>query len=256
VGLHSLRAVSEDDLSTIVQSVGDLDPGAPIHLHISEQMKEVEACHEISGARPIDWLLDHAPVDGAWTLIHATHGSRAELDRVAASGAVIGLCPTTEANLGDGAFPLDAFLRSGGRVAIGSDSQTSIDPREELRWLEYQQRLSAGTRIAFAHPRSGSTGRGLLDHAWQGGSRSAGRAVGALAPGSRADWIVLDPDHPTLVGQEGDALLDAWVFSGNRSPIAETWVGGHRVVESGGHRSRDAIEERYRAAVRRIVARI
>lgn len=252
LALHSLRAVSPTDLDQVVASVLNSDALAPIHIHIAEQVREVESSVSSCGATPVEWLFDHVDVDSRWTLIHATHTTPTELARIASSHAVVGLCPTTEANLGDGYFRLAEFLASGGVFAIGSDSHISVDPREELRWLEYHERLRGACRNVVMHPDSGSIGRGLLEHAYRGGAQSVARPVGRLAPGARADWVVLDPSHPTLVGRDRDQLLNGWVFAGNRSPILETWVGGHRLVEEGHHRHREEIAERFRRVIRKI----
>jgi formimidoylglutamate deiminase len=200
----------------------------------------------------VDWLLDHAPVSARWCLVHATHATADELGRVARAGAVVGLCPTTEANLGDGVFALRDHLDAGGALGIGSDSHASVSPVEELRWLEYAQRLTRRERTIAADPAHGSTARSLLEHAWRGGAAAVGRSVGALAPGRRADWIVLDPDHPVLAGRERDDLLDAWIFSGNASPVREVWVGGRRVVADGRHAAREEVRSRFVATVERL----
>jgi formimidoylglutamate deiminase len=252
VALHSLRAVPPDDLAPTLAVADAVAPGCPVHIHVAEQEREVEECLEWSGTRPVDWLLDHAPVSARWCLVHATHASGAELGRVARSGAVVGLCPTTEANLGDGIFPLRTLLDAGGAFAIGSDSHASVSPVEELRWLEYGQRLARRERTVTAALPAGSTARTLLEHAWRGGAAAVGRSVGSLSPGRRADWIVLDPDHPVLAGRDRDDLLDAWIFAGNANPVREVWVGGRRVVADGRHPARDEVASRFRRTVERV----
>jgi formimidoylglutamate deiminase len=247
LALHSLRAVPPEDLAVAVEAVRGMDPEIPIHIHVAEQEREVEACVAWSGSRPVEWLLDHAPVDHRWCLIHATHVDGAELDAIAASGAVVGLCPTTEANLGDGIFPFAEYARLGGAWAIGTDSHVGRSPVGELRMLEYGQRLITRTRNVAAAGRHRSTGRTLLEGAWSGGAQASGRRIGRLAPGYRADVVVLDPEHSSLVGRGGDDLLDSWVFSGDASPVREVFVGGQLAVTGGRHVREDEIGAAYRA---------
>lgn len=260
IALHSLRAVTPEELRIAVASVRDLDPEAPIHVHAAEQPAEVEACLEWSGWRPVEWLLEHAPVDGRWCLVHATHLADREVDALARSGAVTGLCPTTEANLGDGLFPLPAYLGCGGRFGIGSDSHVTVSPTEELRWLEYGQRLALGRRGVAAgdgtREGAASTGARLFAGALEGGAAALGQPLGALAPGMRADLVVLDPDHPVLAGREGDATLDAWIVSGDRSPVRDVMVAGAWRVRDGHHPEEERIADRYRDAARRLAAEV
>ncbi len=256
LAFHSLRAVPPEALARVLTTADQGDSGQPVHIHVAEQRREVEACLAWSGQRPVAWLLDHAPVDERWCLVHATHLDDDEVGRLAASDAVAGLCPTTEANLGDGLFRLGDYLAAGGRLGIGSDSQVSVSPVEELRWLEYGQRLSSGRRNVAAGEAERSTARVLLEAAWSGGARASGRAVGRLEVGARADWLVLDPEHPVLVGHEGDRLLDAWIFSGNDSPVTEVWVGGIRVVADGRYLWADEVGARFRGNVRSLVGRL
>lgn len=252
VALHSLRAVAPDDIAACLGGIEHLDPGPPVHIHVAEQMREVEACVEWSGARPVEWLLDNAPVGRSWCLIHSTHVVEPEVEALARSGAVVGLCPSTEANLGDGIFPLADFLGLGGSFGIGSDSHVSVSPVEELRWLEYVQRLTHRERNMAAGHRDASTGAILFARALVEGARALDQRVGILAPGARADWLALDPDHPVLAGREGDDRLDAWIFSGNDSPIRDVMVAGRWVVRDGRHEREEEILERYRAAARRL----
>ena len=244
VAPHSLRAVTPEELAWVV----DLAGPRPIHIHIAEQTAEVEACLAWSGARPIEWLLDHAPVDRRWCLVHATHCTPTEIVGMAASSAVVGLCQTTEANLGDGVFPLHAYLAAGGAFGIGSDSHVSTSPVEEIRWLDYIRRLETRTR--------GATGAGLLDRAVQGGAQAFGIAETALAVGARADLVVLDGDHLALVGRAGPAMLDAWLFNGNANPVKHVMAGGKWVVRDGAHVDGISIAAAFRAAMRRIAAKI
>jgi formimidoylglutamate deiminase len=252
LGLHSLRAVPPADLAVAVEAVRGIDETAPIHLHIAEQLREVEASVAWSGARPVEWLFDHAPVDERWCLVHATHLDDGETDQLARSGAVVGLCPTTEANLGDGVFPLSRYLEAGGSWAVGTDSHVGRSPVSELRMLEYGQRLSAHARNVAAGAQHRSTGRALLDAAWSGGAQACGRAIGRLEPGYRADIVVLDADHPSLVGRDGDDILDSWIFSEDDTPVRDVFVGGRPVVQCGRHASHSEIGAAYAEVVQRL----
>lgn len=247
IAFHSLRAVPEVAMRAVLDALAGED--LPIHIHIAEQVAEVEDCLALRGARPVQWLLDRMPVDGRWTLVHATHLDAAEVRGIARSGATVALCPTTEANLGDGLFPLRDYLDAGGGWSIGSDSHISVSPVEELRWLEYGQRLVSHRRNIAVGEAQPSTGAHLFAQALAGGARSAGRPVGALAPGHRADFIVLDENAPILAGATPDDLLDRWVFSGNRPLVREVFAGGRRVVADGRHIHAERIAERYRVAL-------
>jgi len=248
---HSLRAVTP---SVLTEALAAADAMAPVHIHIAEQTAEVEACLAWSGKRPVAWLLDAVPVDRRWCLVHATHMTTEETARLAASGAVAGLCPTTEANLGDGLFALGDYLAAEGRLGIGSDSNVCMDPAEELRLLEYGQRLSRRARNCAADGPGRSTGARLVRAALAGGAQALGRPIGALAPGLRADLVVLDPAHPSLLGRGGDLWLDGWVFAGPGTPVRDVMVGGHWVVREGFHRSEGAIRAAYAAALGRLLA--
>lgn len=247
---HSLRAVTPESLRAVVTLAGD----GPVHIHAAEQVKEVEDCLAWSGRRPVEWLLGEMPVGERWCLIHATHMTAAETAALARSGAVAGLCPITEANLGDGLFSAVDYLRAGGRLGIGSDSNVQISTAAELRQLEYGQRLHHRGRNLLAGEEGRSTGRRLHDAAAAGGAAAAGRRLGAIAAGHRADLVVLDPEHPALVARSGDAWLDGWVFSGDNAVVREVWAGGRLVVEAGRHVRREALRQRYRAAIRRLLA--
>ncbi len=249
---HSLRAVTPDELAAAIAIAHEIGSDTPIHIHVAEQTREVEGCLAWSGARPVDWLLDHAPVDRRWCAIHATHMSQSEIARLAQCGAVAGLCQTTEANLGDGIFPLRPFLAGGGRFGIGSDSNVGTSPVEELRWLEYSRRLESRARnVAETRP-GASVAASLLRWAATGGTQALGRRAGEIAAGRLADLVVLDTGHPSLVGRRGDAVLDAWVFSGNASPIRDVMVAGRWVVRDGRHVRQDQIAARFAAAMRRL----
>ncbi|MFV0886254.1 formimidoylglutamate deiminase [Metapseudomonas otitidis] len=234
---HSLRAVTPDQLATVLAAE---DGARPIHIHIAEQQKEVDDCLAWSGRRPLQWLYEHAPVDPRWCLVHATHAEADEVQAMARSGAVAGLCLTTEANLGDGIFPAVDFLSQGGRLGIGSDSHVSVSVVEELRWLEYGQRLRDQRRNRLYRPEQPQVGRTLFDAALAGGAQALGQPVGALAVGSRADWIVLDGTDPYLATAEGDALLNRWLFAGGDRQVRDVMVGGRWVVRNGHHPAEEA----------------
>ncbi|MGD8319333.1 MAG: formimidoylglutamate deiminase [Gemmatimonadota bacterium] len=250
LALHSLRAVPPPALSDAVAGLDDVDASAPIHIHVAEQLREVEACLAWSGARPVAWLLDHAPVDARWCAVHATHMTGDETVALARSGAVAGLCPTTEANLGDGFFPLVAYQEAGGRWGVGTDAQVSVSPVAELRLLEYGKRLSLKARNVAAGGEDLSTARALLERAWDGGTQASGRPLGRLAPGARADVVVLDPEHPTLVGRSGYDVLDAWIFAGEDTPVRHVMVGGNWVVLDGRHPRQDAVARAHAGVAR------
>lgn len=245
---HSLRAATEPELAAIVEAAA-----GPIHIHIAEQIQEVDDCLAWSGARPVTWLLDRLPVDRRWCLVHATHMTADETRRLAASNAVAGLCPITEANLGDGLFPAGDFMGHGGRFGIGSDSNVRIDAAEELRLLEYGQRLHYRARNVLASAPGLSTGAALYRGALTGGSQALG-APTALQAGAAADILVLDGQHPDLAGRSGDTLLDAFVFAAGSRLVKDVWRGGVRVVTDGRHRHRERIVARYRSAMRRLLA--
>ena len=240
---HSLRAIDRNLLSEVIGSLEDL---AAIHLHIAEQTGEVDDCVAWSGRRPVEWLYDHFGVNRDWCLIHATHMTPGETATMAQSGCVAGLCPTTEANLGDGFFNAIDYLKHQGAWAIGSDSHISIDPVEELRWLEYGVRLQSRHRNRLVSPDVPSTGRSLLDGALAGGAQACGRRIGNIATGYRADLVALDQDHPRLYGRRGDDLLDSWIFSGNENLVRDVWVGGSKVIEDGRHADEERIAQTYR----------
>ena len=246
---HSLRAVTLDDLRWVAQRW----PKGPMHIHVSEQVKEVEDCVAAHGSRPVELLYDTVSVDGRWCLIHATHAEAEEVASIAASGAVAGLCPVTEQNLGDGVFDTLTFLDRGGRFGVGSDSLIRVSAAEELRALEYAQRLRHRSRNALG--RAGvSTGRRLFERALAGGAQALGRRIGAIGPGRRADIVTLDPEHPSLAAARGDVILDGWIFSADNAAVRDVWCGGEHVVSAGRHRARDALLARYRDTVRSLQA--
>ncbi len=249
VAPHSLRAVTPDELSALLA----MAPQGPVHIHIAEQIREVEDCLAWSGQRPVAWLLDHAPVDARWCLVHATHMTEAECGRLARSGAVAGLCPITEANLGDGIFPALPFLAAGGRFGLGSDSNVLIDASEELRLLEYGQRLSLRGRNLLANPAQPHNGMALFQGALAGGAAALGVPAG-LGIDRAADIVSLDADHPSLIARDGAASLDSWVFAAGRGAVDCVWRRGEKVVSTGRHRLRQPIVERYRKALDRLMA--
>jgi formimidoylglutamate deiminase len=232
IGAHSLRAVAKESLAKIATRAAE--DNVPIHIHIAEQQREVEQCMDAYGTRPVAWLLDQHDVNDRWCLVHATHMDDQEIAAVANSGAVICLCPSTEANLGDGLFRLQRFLELEGRIAIGSDSHVSINPFEELRWLEYGQRLVAHRRNIAAIRRN-QTGRSLFELAAEGGALATGQDSGQIREGGNADLIGLDDDSPMLVGHSTRSLLDALVFSGFTLPIDRVMVRGEWQVVDGRH---------------------
>lgn len=241
VAPHSLRAVTPEELSDVVAMAGD----APVHIHISEQVKEVEDSIAWSGRRPVEWLLDNQAVDGRWCFIHATHMTEAETRGMAKAGVIAGLCPVTEANLGDGTFPAPDFLTHGGRFGVGSDSNVLIGLPDELRQLEYSERLAHRARNVLAAP-GGSTGRALFDGALLGGAAALGVESG-LAAGRPADFVSLKARHGIHLA--GDALLDGWIFA-NGAKVDCVWVNGRRQVEGGRHVAREAVGRRFTATMR------
>ncbi|QRM28052.1 formimidoylglutamate deiminase [Microvirga sp. VF16] len=246
---HSLRAVTPESLRDVVAMAGE----GPIHVHIAEQVKEVEDCLAWSGQRPVAWLLDHAPVDKRWCLIHATHLDAQEVKNIANSGAVAGLCPITEANLGDGIFEGVDYLGAGGCFGVGSDSNIEISAPGELKLFEYSQRLKHRARNVLAEREGQSTGRSLYDKALSGGAQALGRRIGAIAAGYRADLVVLDAAHPDLSAVSGDRWIDSYVFVTGTAAIDTVFVAGKPVVRSGRHLHREAIRTRYERALARIL---
>ncbi|MGQ0609769.1 MAG: formimidoylglutamate deiminase [Paracoccaceae bacterium] len=239
---HSLRAVTGAELDALRQA----HPDGPIHIHVSEQMREVAESLAHSGQRPVEWLLAHQPVDARWCLIHATHLTEAERRGLAASDAVAGLCPITEANLGDGLFPTVDYLAEGGRLGIGTDSNVEITAAGELRLLEYGQRLFHRQRNLLAGG-EGSTGGALLRASLAGGAQALGAPTPAIATGAPADLVAL-ADAADLPAR-GDRLLDRWIF-GRDASVAEVWAAGAHMVTGGRHIHRDAVLYRYRGAIR------
>ena len=246
---HSLRAVTPDLLRVVI---GGIDKASPIHIHVAEQTKEVDDCIAFSGQRPVEMLMRQFELSPRWTAIHATHMTADETAGLAKSGAIAGLCPTTEANLGDGIFSAVDYLKAQGSIAIGSDSQISVSPAEDIRMLEYSQRLRDRTRNALAAGPGLSTGRTLFDAVCRGGAQSMAQPVGAIAVGRRADIMVLDAEHPSLIGREQDAALDTWIFSGGNSCVKDVIVGGRHVIKDRHHPHEDIVARNFRAALGRL----
>lgn len=244
VAPHSLRAVPPDALV----EVAALWPDQPVHIHVSEQMAEVREIEAAYGARPVAWALDNLAVDARWCLIHATHLVPAETEGLARSGAVAGLCPITEANLGDGTFDGARYLAAGGRLGVGSDCNLRIGMAEELRQLEHSQRLRDNARAVLCAG-GHSVGRTLYGAVCQGGAQALGRQSGTIAPGKLADLVALDGDALALAGLSGDRMLDAWVFAGEDDVVRDVWAAGRHVVREGRHIRREAVEARFRRAL-------
>lgn len=251
IGAHSIRAVSAESLGHIADTARA--HAAPMHIHIAEQQREVDQSLAFYQRRPVRWLLENYPIDENWCLVHATHMDPDEIDALAASGAVVSLCPSTEANLGDGLFPLRRFLAADGRIAIGSDSHISINPFEELRWLEYGQRLASQTRNV-ASLRDGHTGRELFERAIEGGALACGHAAAGIVAGGNADFIGLYGSDPMLVGHDDASRLDALVFSGYQLPIERVMVNGQWTVIDGRHVSIEQSRADYASVVGAIAA--
>lgn len=248
---HSLRAVPPSDLGKLA----GFRPDRPIHMHISEQEAEIDETLAVLGGRPMEWLLANHDVSARWCLIHCTHMTPEETAALAATGAVAGLCPVTEANLGDGIFNGERFLDNGGRFGIGSDSNISISTIGELRQLDYSQRLRDRARVVLAQP-GGSVGRRLYDTALAGGAQALGRSSGAIEAGKFADMVAIDPARDGLHGLTDDLVLDGWIFAGSREAITDVWSAGRHMVKEGRHVAREEISARYGACLSSIMDRL
>lgn len=247
---HSLRAVTPQQIAEVL---GASDKGCPVHIHIAEQQKEVNDCLGWSGRRPVQWLYEHVEVDSRWCLVHATHVEADEVSAMARSGAVAGLCLTTEANLGDGIFPAVDFLAQGGRMGIGSDSHVSLSVVEELRWLEYGQRLRDQRRNRLYRSDQPMVGRTLYDAALAGGAQALGQGIGELAVGKRADWLVLDGQDPYLATSSGDGILNRWLFAGSDRQVRDVMVNGQWVVRQGRHALEEQSGQAFAAVLRTLL---
>lgn len=251
LAFHSLRAVTGDEIAAIMKAVPE---HAPIHIHVAEQEREVAASIAHSGRRPVERLYDMADVDERWCLVHATHVTDAEVSMIAQSGAVVGLCPTTEADLGDGIFPASDFLAADGRFGIGTDSHVATSVADELRILEYGQRLRDRRRNRMAGRPGASVGRSLFDRALAGGARAAGMAEAGLSVGAPADLVVLDDRSPYLASVEDDAVLDRWIFGGIGPAVRDVMIGGRWLVEDGRHAKDEEVDRAFAATLRRLKA--
>lgn len=241
VAPHSLRAVGTQDLTTYT----DLFPSGPIHMHLAEQRAEVDEVLQHLQSRPVTWALDNMDVTNRWCLIHCTQMTPDETVRLARSGAVAGLCPITESSLGDGIFDGVRWCDAGGTFAIGSDSNIRISLSEELRTLDYSQRLRDGTRAALATTDK-STGRQVFDKVLQGGAQATGRASGQIAEGQWADLMALDTASEHLWGRSADQILDAWIFASDDRLVQDVWAAGRHMVRDGLHIHRPRIVAAYK----------
>lgn len=256
VALHSLRAVAPDELCAAVAGATAMDAEMPIHIHVCETAREVEECLAGLGTRPVAWLLDKVGLDARWTLVHATHINMSERRRLAASGAVTGLCPVTEATLGDGYFPLVEYQAEGGTWGIGTDSHYTTSVAAELRMLESGKRLQLSRRNVIADPRQPVTahsGRRLFDLALDGGSRSLQGGMGPLVVGNRADLVILDPRSPTLLSHGCRTALDAWILSGTANPVRHVMIAGQWIIKDERHPAEEQIVSGYARAMAELV---
>ena len=248
LGLHSLRAVSESSLEHVAELAQDEE--CPIHIHIAEQTAEVDECIAVHGAKPLRWLLDNVDIDENWCLIHATHTDERELASLAETSAEICLCPTTEANLGDGIFPMTVWKALNGVIAVGSDSQISINPFEEIRWLEYGHRLVFRSRNIYPTNLNTHTGDTMFNDVIVGGNRACGHWRQPLSPGSNADFITINQDDPILAGHSTESILDALTFCGIHNAIDRVMVSGKWVVKDGRHFANSKLKREYAECVR------
>lgn len=250
LAIHSLRAATPDEMRAVLSAERT---GGPIHIHVAEQEREVEDCLAWSGRRPVSYLLDEFAVDERWCLIHATHMAAEETTRLAKSGAVAGLCPATEANLGDGIYPATEFMAQGGRTGIGTDSHVATSVAEELRLLEYGQRLRDRRRNRLVSGSGASVGRTLLDASLSGGAQAAGFRTSGLRVGARADLVVLDGANPFIAAAKNDQILDRWIFALGREAVRDVMVRGEFVVQEGRHRAEERINSDFARALKRIL---
>ena len=251
VAPHSLRAVDPVLLKELLKGI---PAEMPCHIHIAEQQKEVTDCVEWSGLRPVDWLFENASVDERWCLVHATHVTDAERQAIANSGAVVGLCPITEANLGDGLFPAGEFLEEGGRIALGSDSNIYVSLAEEVRTLEYGQRLTQESRNILGDE-TYSTGMRIFSNALSGGHQALGRpGKPGLQVGGHANFVILDENHPALIGKSARKILDSWLFAGDNTVVKDVAVNGKLVIKDRHHAEEEAISHRFRRVMKELAA--
>jgi|SRR5689334_2213879 formimidoylglutamate deiminase len=251
IAFHSLRAVSTVAIREVLAEVA----AGPIHLHIAEQLREVEDCLAATGLRPFELLRESVALSSRWCLIHATHLTLTETSSLTETRSTVGLCPITEANLGDGIFPADAYRRDGGAFAIGTDSNIETSVAGELRMLEYSQRLKHHARNVLAGGPDRSTARALYEAAATGGAAALAQPIGAIAPGCRADIVVLGPDHPALLGRRGEQVIDSFVFSGGNAAVRDVFVAGRTIVKDGHHIAENAARDRFRRALASLARR-
>jgi formimidoylglutamate deiminase len=251
---HSLRAVPLDNLRRAARQLRELDASLPLHIHVAEQLLEVQACVRETGRRPIELLLDTGLLDRHWCLVHATHATAEELRGVAAAAATVCVSISTEANLGDGFFDTARFLKASGHLCVGSDSQSTVNPAEELRWLEYQQRLRKKRRGVLAGSTEPHVGTRLWRDAAQHGAQAIGQPAGAIAVGRRADWVVLDAGHPSMVGATADTALDHLLFAGGDAAIRDVMVAGRWALKDRRHPLEDELRPRFAALMQRLAA--
>ncbi len=244
--LHSLRAIDNGLLKNCIELTNQYSKELPIHIHIAEQEKEVSDCLISSGHRPVEWLFERASIDQRWTLIHATHISDEELTLIADSQCVVGLCPSTEANLGDGIFPAAEFIELGGSFGIGSDSQITINPFDELRMLEYGQRLKHRKRGMVASYRESSIGESLVTRALKGGAQALGIAAGSIEEGMKADLLVLDRETPNLAEKPLAQLFDCLIFAGSHGAVKDVMTGGEWRIRDGRHPNEDNVLKNFK----------
>lgn len=240
--IHSLRAATPEEMRTILERA---PVNGPIHIHVAEQTKEVEDSLAWSGRRPVQWLLDEMPVDERWCLIHATHLTDEERQRLARSGAVAGLCPATEANLGDGIFPAVDYIAEGGRLGIGTDSHVATSVAEELRLLEYGQRLRDRRRNRLAAAPGASVGHTIFDAALKGGAQAVGHKAAGIAVGARADFVVLDGSNPYIAAASGNQILDRWLFALGGETVRDVMVAGQWKIRNGRHDREEDIDRAF-----------
>jgi formimidoylglutamate deiminase len=249
---HSLRAVPLENLREATLRLREIDADMPVHIHVAEQLLEVKACVRETGRRPIELLLDTGLLTQHWCLVHATHATGEELKGIAATAATICVSISTEANLGDGFFDTARFLKAGGRLCVGSDSQSTVSPAEELRWLEYQQRLRKKRRAVLATKLESHVGTRLWRDAAQHGAQAIGQPAGMLEVGRRADWLVLDAAHPSMVGAAADTALDHLLFAGGDAAIRDVMVAGRWVIKDRRHAAEDELRPRFAGLMRRL----
>jgi formimidoylglutamate deiminase len=251
---HSLRAVPLETLREAALALRRIDPALPLHIHVAEQIQEVDSCKRHTGRRPLELLLETGLLDEHWCLVHATHATAAELQGIAATKATVCLSVTTEANLGDGFFDAARFLKLGGRLCVGSDSQATVCPAEELRWLEYQQRLRKKRRAVLADKRDPHVGSRLWGEAARHGAQAIGQPAGTIEVGRRADWLVLDGAHPSMAGSVPDNALDHLVFAGGSAAIRDVMVAGRWVVKDRRHAAEPLLQPRFVDLMKRLAS--